>query len=62
VVWCPGTLRLERQIKARGPVNYCPLCRGARVLLIEPVLLLSPGRRRILSRPDSVKGCPKGRR
>jgi predicted GIY-YIG superfamily endonuclease len=25
-VWWPGTLRLERQIKARGPVNYCPLC------------------------------------
>jgi hypothetical protein len=25
-VWRPGTLRLERQIKARGPVNYCPLC------------------------------------
>jgi hypothetical protein len=23
-VWWPGTLRLERQIKARGPVNYCP--------------------------------------
>jgi hypothetical protein len=28
-VWWPGTLRLERQIKARGPVNYCPLCPGA---------------------------------
>jgi len=25
-VWWPSTLRLERQIKARGPVNYCPLC------------------------------------
>jgi hypothetical protein len=25
-VWWPGTLRLERQIKACGPVNYCPLC------------------------------------
>jgi hypothetical protein len=23
-VWWPGTLRLERQINARGPVNYCP--------------------------------------
>lgn len=22
----PGTLRLERQIKSRGPSNYCPLC------------------------------------
>jgi len=22
----PGTLKLERQIKARGPSNYCPLC------------------------------------
>jgi predicted GIY-YIG superfamily endonuclease len=21
-----GTLKLERQIKARGPSNYCPLC------------------------------------
>lgn len=25
-VWQPGTLRMERQIKDRGPVNYCPLC------------------------------------
>ena len=24
-VWWPGTLGLERQIKARGPVNYCPV-------------------------------------
>jgi predicted GIY-YIG superfamily endonuclease len=22
----PGSLRLERQIKSRGPSNYCPLC------------------------------------
>jgi len=22
----PGTLKLERQIKSRGPSNYCPLC------------------------------------
>jgi predicted GIY-YIG superfamily endonuclease len=25
-IWWPGTLRLERQIKDRGPVNYCPVC------------------------------------
>jgi predicted GIY-YIG superfamily endonuclease len=25
-VWWPGTLRLERQIKARGPMNNCSLC------------------------------------
>jgi predicted GIY-YIG superfamily endonuclease len=22
----PGTAKLERQIKSRGPSNYCPLC------------------------------------
>jgi predicted GIY-YIG superfamily endonuclease len=25
-IWWPGALRSERQIKARGLVNYCPLC------------------------------------
>jgi len=25
-VWWPGTLRLERRIKARGPLSHCRLC------------------------------------
>ena len=53
---------MERQIKARGPVNYCLLCHRPRAPLTVPDLPPSPDRRRTLSRPGSVKGCPKGRR
>lgn len=57
-VGSPGMLCLERQIKARGPVNYYPLCprhpRAADPARSSP----SPDRRRTVSRPGSVKGCP----
>jgi hypothetical protein len=58
----PAPPRLEHQIKARGPVNYCPLCPGARAPLTVPAPAPSPDRRRTSSRPGSVKGRPKGRR
>jgi hypothetical protein len=35
--WWPGTLRLERQIKAHGPVNYCLLCPPVTVLAPPPL-------------------------
>lgn len=34
-----GTLKLERQIKSRGPGNYCPLCPPRRA---EPARLPRP--------------------
>ena len=54
----PGTLRLERQIKARGPVNYCPLCPSAHVPRTVPAPPPSLDRRRTVSRPGSV--IPEG--
>jgi hypothetical protein len=32
----PGTPKLKRQIKDRGPVNYCPICSGSAASLPRP--------------------------
>jgi hypothetical protein len=32
----PGTAKLKRQIKDRGPVNYCPICPSSTASLPRP--------------------------
>jgi hypothetical protein len=61
-LWWPGTLLLERQIKGQRPGELLPVMSRRPRAADRTRSFPSPDRRRTLSRPGSVKGCPKGRR